>query len=790
MAKTKVQPVSETRPLLYLNLRPFFLGGLFVILFFSPLMRGLFFQPELLEVQMLTALVFALTWYDQALRRDVSLPRQPLDYAVLALIPAFALSLLTAVHMRPALGELLKVINYFMIYWVAAQAARKEQDLDLILKVCYTSAVVVAVIGLAAATGYFAFPGAYDNGIIMSTLQYKNALAVYLTVLNLVGLALSVKAERPLPKMLFALGNFLMLVVILGTQSRGGWLLYPVGLIGLFAGLPAVYRWRAAYHTVIFLSCGLAAARLFLPRMTAGNGPQAAAYLLAFAAATVALQYAYHRLGLWLGSDHIEDRTRRAVAMGGLAYLGVVVVFYLFYASGAMTSALASVLPEQVAARAETIGTSATTLPERYEMIRDALHIAANHPLTGSGGGAWNALYHQYQASLYWTTEAHNYFAQTLVEAGVLGLLAVLAIWACFIFTVFRLWRRTEQEGGAWMSLWAVAVAALTLGLHSFFDFDLSIPALGILLWLFFGLVRAGINITEENKKSQPEEKKNPTVPRLVLVALAATAGAGLLFLPSARLYAAGLDGARGAQALQDKNLQAAEKYYLDARRSDPYTASYAGDLAQIYAARAIATGSVSYHSLALEQAGDAIAAEPYDSSTRAVLISMYLLMQEYDLAVRESEALLRLNPLLPANYEVLGHTCVMVARYHIERGAPQLAGDYIERAIALPAVMKEKSDEMRTRARNYIKGDPMPPTPTVKLAAGQALYLSGRYEEAGQALQTLSKDKKAGSEARLWQAAALARQGKDKEAKALIDALVRQDPLYDKQYLELLAVP
>ncbi len=787
MAKTvKTKPSPDLQPILYLNLRPFFIGGFFIILFSSPFMRGLFFQPELLEIHMLTAAVFALAWYDQVLRREVSFLCLPLDYAVAALIAVYALSLFTAVHMRPAVGELLKIVNYFMVYWIVIRAVREERDLDRLLSVSFAAAVGVAVIGLAAAAGYFNLPGAYDNGIIMSTMQYKNALAIYLTVLNLVGLALSVKSDRPLPKMLYALGNFLLLVVILGTQSRGGWILYPVGFAALFAGLPAAYRWRAAYHMVIFMGCGLVAARLFLPRAMAGNGHQAMVFLLLLAAATLFIQYAYHRLGLWLGGERIEDRTRRAVALGGLAYMGFVAVFYLFYAAVALPSALAAVLPSHVARRVETIATGDTTLPDRFEMTRDALRIAADHPLTGAGGGAWNALYHQYQSSLYWTTEAHNYFAQTLVEAGAIGLLSVLALWGCFIWLVVRLWRRTGREGGAWMSLWAVAVVAFILGIHSAIDFDLSLGALGILLWTFFGAVRAGDGLIAKDENAGANL---PGGRKLAITALAATVGAALLFIPAASLYAAGKYGAMGARAVMNKDLDTAERYYLDARRRDPFTASYAGDLAQVYAVRAISRDDAAARFKSLEYAGEAVKAEPYNSPVRAAMVNVYLMLEEFDPAVQESENLLQTNPLLSSNYEILGRTCITAARYHMERGDAARSEKYIERVLMLSQMMKEKNDEIKARASHYVKRDPLPPTPVVNLAVGQARYLSGQYEEARQVLQTLAGYKDVGTEARLWLAVALSKLGEEQQAKGIIDALSRQEPTFEKQYNELLAL-
>lgn len=786
--RADIKTREDLQPILYLNLRPFFSGGLLLILLAAPFMRGLFFQPELLQTHMFTAVVFVLACYDQVLRREINFPRLPLDYAVAALMAAYALSLITAVHMRPAIGELLKVINYFMIYWIAIRAIRKEEDLDRLLAVCYAAAAGVAAIGLAAAAGRLTFPGAFDNGIIMSTMQYKNSLAIYLTIMSIVGLTLSVKSSGPLPKILYALGNFLLLVAILGTQSRGGWILYPLGFAALFAGLPGPYRWRAAYHLIIFTGCGLAAARLFLPRALAGDGQLALVYLAVLAAATIILQYGYHRLGEWLGREHVQDGTRRAVGLGGLTFLGFMAAFYLFYASTALPSTLSAVLPSHVASRAETISTGNTTLPARFEMTRDALRMAADHPLTGAGGGAWNALYHNYQSSLYWTTEVHNYFAQTLVEAGAVGLLAVIAIWGLFILLVAGLWRRTGRAGGTWMSIWAAAVAALTLGIHSALDFDLSYAMLGILLWVLLAAVRAGASLAGE--RSQPSGGAGPGMKKLALAALAATLGGALLFVPAQSLYSAGKYGAMGARAMQDKDFNTAEGYYLEACRRDPFTASYNGDLAQIYAVRAISRDDAASHFKALAYAKKAAEAEPYNTRVRPAMVNLYLMLKEFDLAVQESEGVLRSNTLLPANYEALGRTAVSAARYYLERGDYGRAKKHLERAAALPALMKEKSDGIKAESGRYLKGDPLPSTPFVNLSAGQAHYLAGELAEAGQLFEPLIKNKDVGAEALLWLAATLEKQGAGAQARALLEVLARQGTAYEKQYEELLALP
>ena len=58
-----------------------------------------------------------------------------------------------------AVGELLKVINYFMVYWITAQTIKTEKDIRGIFRAIFLSAVGVAVVGLGAAMGIIKYPG-------------------------------------------------------------------------------------------------------------------------------------------------------------------------------------------------------------------------------------------------------------------------------------------------------------------------------------------------------------------------------------------------------------------------------------------------------------------------------------------------------------------------------------------------------------------------------------------------------------------------------------------------------
>lgn len=114
----------------------------------------------------------------------------------------------------------------------------------------------------------------------------------------------------------------------------------------------------------------------------------------------------------------------------------------------------------------------------RWNMTKDCLRMFSHRPVLGWGLGTFPTVYPGFR-SFYtnlFVNEAHNDYAQLLVETGLVGF--ALMLW----FLVF-LYRHGLPTSRRWEFRWdgAVSVAAL-LGctgilLHSFVDFNLQIPA-------------------------------------------------------------------------------------------------------------------------------------------------------------------------------------------------------------------------------------------------------------------------------------------------------------------------
>ena len=114
----------------------------------------------------------------------------------------------------------------------------------------------------------------------------------------------------------------------------------------------------------------------------------------------------------------------------------------------------------------------------RLTVTRDSMHMWGQRPLLGWGLGTFPTAYPPFQSFFtnIFVNEAHNDYAQLLVEMGALGFLVML--W--FVGLLFRgAWRKLRDgklgvNGGAAL---AGALGCVGILVHSFFDFNLQIPA-------------------------------------------------------------------------------------------------------------------------------------------------------------------------------------------------------------------------------------------------------------------------------------------------------------------------
>ena len=114
----------------------------------------------------------------------------------------------------------------------------------------------------------------------------------------------------------------------------------------------------------------------------------------------------------------------------------------------------------------------------RLSILRDGLHMWWKRPIAGWGLGTFSAVYPGFRSyyTNFFINQAHNDYLQCLIETGAAGFL----IMGWFLFRLHRAaWKKMDDW--AFDVNGAVALAAMMgvtgILVHSFFDFNLQIPA-------------------------------------------------------------------------------------------------------------------------------------------------------------------------------------------------------------------------------------------------------------------------------------------------------------------------
>lgn len=123
------------------------------------------------------------------------------------------------------------------------------------------------------------------------------------------------------------------------------------------------------------------------------------------------------------------------------------------------------------------------------------LHMVARRPLLGHGLGTYAVEYPQHRLPEYFlrpkasnvTDHAHNELLEVAAEQGLIGLAAILWLWATALWCGVRGLRRAEGEERRVM--FGLMGAMLVLMLHGLVDVDLRYLPNQSLLWLLMGLL-------------------------------------------------------------------------------------------------------------------------------------------------------------------------------------------------------------------------------------------------------------------------------------------------------------
>jgi O-antigen ligase len=182
------------------------------------------------------------------------------------------------------------------------------------------------------------------------------------------------------------------------------------------------------------------------------------------------------------------QRRNPKIALATFALCSAVLGFLLFLGKGKVLGRLGDLGPDM-----------------RFKMTWDCLKIFTHKPVLGWGLGTFPTIYPSFR-SFYtnlFVNQAHNDYAQLLVETGLLG-------FGLMLWFVFRLYRHGFPTSRRWEFKWdaAISLAALlgctALLLHSLVDFNLHVPANAAMFYVLCALAAARPASTSSKARSSP----------------------------------------------------------------------------------------------------------------------------------------------------------------------------------------------------------------------------------------------------------------------------------------------
>lgn len=190
-------------------------------------------------------------------------------------------------------------------------------------------------------------------------------------------------------------------------------------------------------------------------------------------------------------------RRRRGVRIVlGVAAFAIFVVGLLTWLGGKeVSSRVASISTE---ARSEISGGM------RLSIDRDGLQMFRHKPVLGWGVGTFPVVYPQFRSfyTNFFVNEAHNDYLQLLAETGLCG-------FGVLIWFLIVLYRRSLRKIGNWSSdvssaaTFACVLSVTGILVHSFFDFNLQIPANAAIFYVFCSIAAAP-SLLQRSKKRRP----------------------------------------------------------------------------------------------------------------------------------------------------------------------------------------------------------------------------------------------------------------------------------------------
>lgn len=760
--KTKSVKQSNVERYFYLTLVMFC-----ILIFYPPFFKGLFFEVPQQWTLFFASLIFIACILWQMAKNQMRFLDGAFSYLIFALPCIYILSAFNAADLRLAVAEIVKMILYFIVFWVAGQLTREPKSSVTILTVLYLSGVLVALAGFLSAVGVLTLKDSFVSGRIYSTMQYPNTLAIFLAAIMMFGFWLWLTDTSLRWRLFLAWGNFLMMFVFISTFSRGGLLVFAGMLLLYFVGMPAEYRLPWLGHLAAIIPLGAICAFTIVPAAYRHNYVAAWFGMLAGSAVVLLLHRGFPKIvsaeKFDLGRISAKKIAASLVivfvlAAGGLILWGVTNDTQPV-AGGQDQPWYFSVLPYHVASRLQDFNFESRNAQLRIYWSVEALKIVKEHPILGMGGGAWEAYNRTIQDYPFNSSQVHNHFMQLWAEAGTVGFLVFLGIWLFFVIVSWKNFRGAPDIRERLLDL-TIFSAGIGIGVHSLMDFDLSLSAIAIVLWTCFGLAWGRSLALEEADPAKgllKEGNRTVFIGASSLVALAA-------FVLSTSLLISFSYQADGVRYVQAGRLDQAESSFVNASRFDPFSSEIRANLASIKKAQKDKEAAMKYMEQALDRS-------PYDFSLYGKLADIYIGNGDVDKGIEAAKAGVKVAPWTVLAYQNLADVYVQGGMRLLQQNDIEGAARYLTECEEIPQTLRDQAETIPDRAKELwsARDKFYEFTPKTKMAFGVAQMYLEKFDLAEDNFLDAAKNETLKPEVYFWLAVLARKTGKEAQVQELL---------------------
>ncbi|MCR8629760.1 O-antigen ligase family protein [Paenibacillus radicis (ex Xue et al. 2023)] len=603
---------------------------------------------------------------------------------------------------------------------------------------------------------------------LTSVFQYANAYAAYLLALLLSALWLLMRSRRWYIILLHGSMVVPLLLSFFLTLSRGGLVMLPIILLAI---LP-FYTFIRQISFFSYLAIGSAGALLItepirkittdlFKQVTGGNpmNPNTVSILdsqslkgwLIMGSVSIITG-----LIILCSERYVIPRLEQKVLklnkyrFANLFIPGAMIVFGLLaLLLISENNGIVKLLPSDLQKRVLSINFQQHSVLERLTMYKDSLKIVKEYPVTGAGGGGWTTLYQQYQNNPYLVEQVHNFFLQYMVETGLLGFLALIALLISVYGLYARQFFKQGEERGHYQVFYLISVSIL---LHSILDFEMSYGYLAAVVFLCLGGLSASIKQTLAAGKAGLIQYVNKGVFRYIYPAAIAVLSIVVIIVSVRELQGNRYYNEALVKMDSPSNVSMEEVFEsLDAAiRSSPEHPAYLVMKLQLLYQAYGQTKDARYEQEAKRVAALLDRKEPYNKPAMEIEYNQNATAGKLNEALMITERSL-MKTVWGLNVNRGGPNWYARAiALNYELGSRALAGNqteanvkYWNQALDWYRFVLSKQESLKSLPKGQMQGEPFEIKPDISLIIGQLNYSRHNYKEAVEALHMNVNDQR-----------------------------------------------